>query len=254
MNRTGHFGIEPLLEEYLNPARASQYGLDVQKAIFEFIGKSRQMSEEAFSYFTDWFVFEYVMQNGMRVIESFARENPLNLPAEKIEMYRSVAKDNRYDFFEVTHAEKGFLRLVSMRDNETYDVLLQGKIHQAENRDVVICRIGKAGGLWYMLSDSLGLPNPSQKDREQMLAMFPVPSPKLTYEEIVAPEMANDFSLDVENLGEGQALVTGGDPHADDGCPICELTKKAKTEGRQPSMDELMRAFEEANSQGRDKK
>lgn len=252
MNKTNRFGIEPLLEEYLNPARASKYGMDVQKAIFEFIGKPRQMSEEAFSYFTDWFVFEYVMQNGMRVIERFAKENPLSLPSELIELYRDIAEDNRYDFFEVAHADKVSLRLTCIRDGQTYDALLQGKVHQAKSHDVIVCRIGRARNEWHVLTDSLGLPNPSKKDREQMLVMFPVPNPKLTYEEIVAPEMANSMmGMQAKQISDGTMILTGGEAHGDDGCPVCVCMRKAKEEGPSPTQTEIMQAFEEANLQER---
>jgi hypothetical protein len=254
-----YFGIEPILEEYLNPERDWKYANDVKRAINEFIGAPIQMPDSAFPFFADWFVFDYIAEDGRRILEKFVADNPTNLFPEIRTGYRDMLAENCFDFFDITRAFKRKVDLVRIRDGRTYTVRLPGKPHRMKTSDVLAGRIGKAGNEWWMLSfDPLAIARPSKSDRKRLLQVFPVPDSKFLYHEIVAPDLqeylAPDMNFDELKIPGGTTLITGGDPHLDDGCPVCEYTKKLKAEGREPNPKELQKAFEEVNTMQQQKR
>ncbi len=243
------FGVEPILEEYMHPARAWKYRSQIDRAITEFLGHPSHMPPAAAPHFADWLVFDFVTQDGISIIEKFVQENPAGLSSEELRSYEEACANNRYDFFEVTGVHNLVLDLKSLRDGRSYAAHLLGDEHKVQKKDVVVCRIAKVSDTWWILSnDMLGFPRPSRKGKQHMLRAFPIMDPKFIYAEIVSREKEVSLPMCTEKISDGEMLFSGCDTHEDDDCQICEYMKKVRTEGRAPNHDELMCAFDEANN------
>ena len=245
--------IGQVLDYFLDPEHGWMFGRDIQQALVEFMGNSMQISEEASGYFTEWFLFDYSFRNGKTPLQYFMQENPLKLSEKDILLYTELNKTQHHDFFEVLSIiQDKTLMLRSVRDGRTYEASERSTTNGPQIGDVLVCRIGKIDEVWELVSNNaLTLPNPSKKDLRRMQEQFPILNPKIVYHEIIEPEMIDPVNFSMEQLQEGAALISGaeGDMPDDgfDDCAVCQLMRKAKKEGRQPSQVELESAMREAN-------
>ncbi len=245
--------IAQALDYFLDPEHGWMFGQDIQRALVEFMGNSGQISEEAFGYFMEWFLFEHVLRNGKTPLQYFAQENPLKFSEETVRLYAEMDKTQHYDFFEVLSITKNkALELRSVRDGRRYAVSEKMATSGPRVGDVIVCRVGKVGEVWELISsDPIAMPKPSKNDIRRMREEFPIVNPKIVYHEIFDPEMIDPVDFSMEQLEEGSALVSGakgGMPEDGfDDCAVCQLTRKAKEGGRQPTQQELKAAIDEVN-------
>ena len=241
--------IEQVCDQYLNPKNAWMYEREVHCAMDEFLGSARNMPlpEAALPFFADWFVFDYPIFGTTTPLMRFHEINPLGLPSDALSECKRIIDANRYDFFEVIHNQRGNIRVRGVRSAEEFDIV--DRAMECPVGDVFLSRIINAGEGWQIASiDPIGLPSPSKRDKARMKNEFPALDPRVVYHEIVAIGEADlGVPVDIDKLADGQVMLTGGDAHADDGCPVCVVLREAKRKNRVPTEKELNKAFREAN-------
>ena len=244
-----HKIIEQVCDQYLNPKNAWMYEREVHLAMDEFLGSAKNMllPEAALPFFADWFVFDYPIFGTSTPLMRFHEMNPLGLPPDALSECKRIIDANRYDFFEVIDNKKGNIRARGVRSAEEFQIV--DKAMQCPVGDVFLSRIINVGEGWQIASiDPIGLPSPSKRDKARMKNEFPALDPRIVYHEIIAPGHADlELPLESEKLEDGTIVATGGNPHVDDGCPVCVVLRKAKEKNRVPTKKELNKAFEEAN-------
>ncbi len=248
--------IEILYEYYLNPERASMFGADVKRAMNEFMGGSRLLSATAFPHFSDWFIFDFKLSDGLTPVRRFSETSLHPMTSEERAVYKEIAEHNAFDFFEVSDAKKQNATFTGVRDRKRYEVAFPGNA-EMDNGDIIVCRIARVRGKWHIVSsDPIGMSSPSARDKRRMEREFPTFNPRVIYHEIVSAEdvigSLQKFGMSTDDLGNGTTLISGGDHSEDDNCPVCQTVRAAKEKGCTPTKEELTRAFKKAN--GRQKK
>lgn len=249
--------IEKIMEYYLNPEREFMFGTEVRRAMIAFIGGPQPLSPTAFSYFADWFLFDFTFAGGVPPVRRFPEANPLNLPANELAAYTELAEHNLFDFFEVSGLSKQRATFTNVRDGAVYTIMLPSGI-RIRNGDVIVCRIGRIRERWEMcFLDPIALPAPSLRDKQRMKTDFPVLNSQVVYHEIISREHIDAGSvppLTVTDIGKETKLVTGGIPSADDDCAVCQAMKRARAEGKALSEKELRAAIVEQNAKQNEKR
>lgn len=245
--------VAAALDYYFEPDHAWMFGADIRRAVTEFSGGAAAPdTAEAFGFFSEWFLFDFVFRDGMTPLWYFYDRNPLDLPPEKLNTYDGMAKSNRFDFFEVGVVEKDWgMKLMSVRDGATFDIHEKKATRDLQQGDVIACRIASVNGNWDIMGGAaFVIPKPSKRDKKRMRDDFPEFNVKIAYHELLIPSRT-ELLLSAHRFGNNEALITGGEE--DDDCPVCRLTREAKQEGRQLTKAELLRAMEKANKERRRK-
>lgn len=242
--------ISQVLDYYFVPEHDFMFGSDIERAMADFFGDPHgYIDKEASGYFTDWFLSDFVLMNGKTPIKYFYDTNPLKLPIEELQMYETMIKNNRYDFFEVKSVRRGKgMTLKSVRDGEEFKIYEKSATNDTVLGDVFLCRIIKMGDRWEIASGgTLAMSKPSARDRQRMKHDFSVLDPKIVYREIVLPERRAVGDIKTEMIAGGGTLMTGMTGNVsqeeEDDCAVCQSTKAAKQKGRAPTMDELKEAL-----------
>ena len=205
--------IERIIEHYLNPERAWMFGTEVIRAMAEFMGEpTAPMPPHASPYFADWFLFDFRFTDGQIPLIRYRGLNPHSLGEEELALLDEIAAHNRFDFFQVKKLHRKYFDADSVRSGDRFRI--EEKPETSINLgDIVVTRLARMGGAWRIVSlDTLGMPNPSARDLARMQNAFPVLDPRLVFQEIVAPEMA-DTEVSVDELEGGMAHVIGGIGH-----------------------------------------
>lgn len=176
--------FKTVFEYYLNPEREILFGTEIRRAMTEFAGTLPPIPPVALPFFADWFLFDFSLAGGEPPVRRFPKANPANLSAEALEPFTELALHNRFDFFLVSELTKQSVVCESVRDGSRYEIVRGGM--QTNKGDVVVCRIGRARGIWEVLNlDPIGM-SPSPRDLARMKTEFPLFDSRVAYHTIVA--------------------------------------------------------------------
>ena len=251
-----HVLLEKTLDYFLHPQNSWLYGHDVQRAMTVFSSSPNPLPEHCIDFFLDWFAFDFQFRPSQNLLRYASAFNPMQLGDEDIAALQEIAEHNRYDFFEVVSAGKRIsTELKSVRDESSYTLPASERIRKVRIGEVIVCRLGRMHGEWHLMMDQgVGMYRPGSKDRRRMRKDFPVFNSQVVWREIVS---ANAVLLDAEATADGEMIVSGfapGGSHTeDDNCAICQAMRKAKSENRQLTHEELTNAFAEANKDKKQK-
>ena len=111
------------------------------------------------SLFMEWITFDYVLQNGKKLIDNFISENPLKLSVQELEVYENL-KMNKYGMFEILKVKiDEYIDLESLQSGKIYRVKEKMGTHDAELKTLLFCRVGKVDDHWELIgSDSVSYP------------------------------------------------------------------------------------------------
>lgn len=254
--------FKTVFEYYLNPEREILFGAEVRRAMTAFAGAPPPMPIPALPYFADWFLFDFPFAGGEPPVLRFPKANPLNLSAEALAPFNELAEYNRFDFFSVSALTKERMTCASVRDGSRYSVA-RGGMQTAEG-EVVVCRIGRARGIWEVLNlDPIAMQRTSARDRERMKTGFPIFNAQVAYREIVAAGSVEGAGASSDTLPPHVAHISDSNsvvltasagknaPQEEfDNCAVCRLLKRCKEEGHNPSEAELKRAMDKDHTVG----
>lgn len=243
--------LEKTLDYFLHPQNSWLYGQDVHRAMTAFSGSLDPLPERSLDFFLDWFGFDFAFRSGQSLLKYACDSNPMQLGVEDLAALREIAEHNRYEFFEVVARARRATELQSVRDGSRYALANPERLRKVRVGEVIVCRLGRIQGGWHLMMDQgVGMYRPGASDKSRMQKGFPVLNSQVVWREIVS---ANAVLLDAEVMPDGEMLVSGfapGSSHQEeDDCPICRAMRKAKTEKRKLTHQELTDAFAEANKE-----
>ena len=241
--------VDRVLEYYLRPEHYSMFGLDVLGAMDEFTGqKGAKIEPDMMGHFTEWFLYDYKFNTGETPLEYFYNKNPFRLADEEREVYKNM-QNNLYDIFEVADLMPGSgMVFECVRTGEKYSVSEKAATQSLNKKDVVMCRIIDVGGVYEMAGGSvITLPRLAKGAKDFLYATNDKLTPKIAYSLIRGIKNGN-----FEKIGEDKVMITGAlggvSQEEYDDCAVCQLMKKCKEEGREPTEEELMQAMKKPNS------
>ncbi len=183
--------FQTVCEYYLNPERAILFGTEIYRAMDEFSVSPGPFPPAALSYFADWFLFDFAFAGGEPPIRRFPKANPRNLSPEELLPFGELADNNRFDFFRISALTKHDMIFESVRSGERFEVVRAGM--RAGEDDVAVCRIGRAGGKWEVLTPApIAMSAPSKPDIKRMKTHFPILNSRIVFHEIVAGGYVDD--------------------------------------------------------------
>lgn len=243
--------ITKVLDYYFASATASKHRDDVERAWEEFfvhgIPAVQEELAEAAGHFYEWFLHDFELQNGRTPLANFYADNPLNLPSPELGAYKDM-QENIYDFFEVLAVYRGKgLRLKHIRSGREYDIQEKAATYELHKRDTYLGRVMKVGDHCEITGGSIFVLPPLNEDLKWHLRNVTNEfNPKIAYQVFIRG-MAKNPNLASEMVGKNTTLASGnydGSRFEEyDDCPVCQVMKKAKMEGREPTQEELERAM-----------
>src|SRR3989338_2767139 len=103
---------------------------EVLRAFREFVGEKisktaamEKIGIESEGYFNEWFLYDYVREDGMTILEHFVSANPLQLTDGEMRFYKTLLESNRYGLFEIIRVEQMIgMTLKDLQTGTRYDV------------------------------------------------------------------------------------------------------------------------------------
>ena len=99
---------------------APEFSGEVMRALKDFFnrsdldkGGSLNTTEQSEVFFNEWFLYDFILENGNTVLDDFITNNPFNLKNEEMELYQNLL-DNKYGIFEVLDLELG--KSITLKD------------------------------------------------------------------------------------------------------------------------------------------
>lgn len=126
------------------------YQADAAIAIREFFQSEKAdydrevtITDREDSLFMEWITFDYVLQNGKKLIDNFISENPLKLSVQELKVYEDL-KMNKYGMFEILKVKiDEYIDLESLQSGKIYRVKEKMGTHDAQVKTILFCRVGK---------------------------------------------------------------------------------------------------------------
>lgn len=246
--------ISKALEYYFDPEHKWMFGEELNRAIGEFFeSKGASLDPESVGHFSEWFLFDYKMQNGKTPLVYFCDSNPFRLPMDALSQYKDM-QENVFDVFEVKAVKmnEGFV-MNGVNTGREFKVKEKSLTHSAKKNDAVACRIFKCGDHYEIAGGSASLlPSMAPEALKHFTDSITPLNPKGMFHILVKTQDFFDNGLmSAEKIGNDEMLVSGSRIGATqeeyDDCAVCQLMKKAKEEGRSPTTCELEKAFNEVN-------
>lgn len=89
-----------------------KYEKEILKALKEFFNRpnlgqdgSLEMNEKSEGLFNEWFLYDFVLNNGKTVLADFIEENPLKLSKEDLILYKDLLNTNEYGLYKVIRVD-----------------------------------------------------------------------------------------------------------------------------------------------------
>ncbi|MFA6585247.1 MAG: hypothetical protein WCS97_02300 [Candidatus Paceibacterota bacterium] len=238
--------LSRLLNYFLHPDHVWMFGNEVHRAMDEFSGDTGPISEDAYEYFLDWFLFNFHYQGSETPLSYTHRTNPLNFSLEDLEGLKSILEHNRFGYFEVKATNHGRMMLMAIDDSKQYEIADTAGVLDVAAGDVFICRIAPIKGEWRVLNSSVLALQPTVRDWEIIRSRH-IRDSREVYNEVIHGNV-EPADLSVSEIEENLTLISEwlheGSSKEDDDCPVCRVMRKAKEEHRQPSHEELTNAFQ----------
>lgn len=264
--------IAQVLNHYFAPINRSLYGKELDRASKEFFGEEGKVPDSLSEtgYFSEWFIFDFKMENGKTPLEHFWQDNPVELTKEEREEYR-VMGTNFYSAFEITRIDygKGFT-LTDLVTDTPYEVREKSMTRDVAPKNTVFCRLMKVGAHdehWEIAGGStLYTAMPAQEMRKHLEELGKPIDPRKMYaimkdqeaeEEAVGEERPDIASLNLEHAGIEMKRHPGGrieligsyegpTEESYDGCSVCVVIRRAQENGdKMPDPETLRDAIEE---------
>lgn len=168
-----------IYDHYFDPDAERVEVSEFRDALQRFFRSKDNLGEERLALFNEWLLFDQPMRSpdGVRetLLARWIRENPFRIGSMQMRLYRAVANDNKYGWFEIVAVEVDHgLTLKCLADDTVYDVLEKGGTHGVAVGMVVISRVGKYDDHYELVgSDGTLVPTaPKGRDLKQFKAQW----------------------------------------------------------------------------------
>jgi len=247
--------VTRILDYYMSPDGALMFfKKDIERAFEEFFDGKPDFPPplDAVGHFNEWFLFDFKLSTVETPLEYFYNKNPLRLSPEELIEYKDM-QENVYDIFEVkdVYKNKG-LSLYSVRSEKKYEVREKSATDDLHKGDLLVCRIIKIDDHYELAGGSSFVLQPGEKGVDTFTADETSEiNPKIIFHALIAQNSESNFRED--KIVDDDALLVSGSldgrlsQEEDDDCAVCQLMRKTREEGRQPTREELERAMKEAN-------
>jgi hypothetical protein len=149
-----HGLIGKILDYYFS---RDKYKRELDRATREFFSLSEDsvifsIDEAAAPFFNEWFVYDFKLKNGKRVIEDYCDLNPYKFNMIELAECRYLLK-NVYGFLKILKVDLGArLEVEDIASGETYYVREVSGTYQLQPEYVIISRIAKIGDHYELVS------------------------------------------------------------------------------------------------------
>ena len=147
---------------------------DLLRAKGEFsmgMGHMAFSSSKSEGFFNEWFLYDFVLSNGLTPLQDFVKNNPLNLKDDEMHFYKVLLENNHYSLYEILDIKIG--RQLKLRDtftNKEYDVLEHMGTYEAKKGAVTFGRVAKTLDHYELVgADTLMLDIKTKKDIDQIV-------------------------------------------------------------------------------------
>ncbi len=111
----------------------------------DFFGAGYRPTEQEFSWFIEWYVFEFRLASGRTVLQELVHDNPLNDSPEELETYRALSKAE-FGMHEVLRIDLGQgLRLRNLHTGEEIEVTERSGTYQLKVGQMMFARVAWFG-------------------------------------------------------------------------------------------------------------
>jgi len=179
--------ISKVYEYYFTTPRYSE---EVMRALREFFdlpkldkGGSLETDEKSEGLFNEWFLYDFILQNGRVVIDDFIIDNPLNLKDIEMELYRNLS-DNHYGVFEALEVELGkSITMLDLQTGKKWTVQEFSATYDIIKDSLFFGRIGKVGDHYELIgADTFSLQGVSEEIKKSFRKMKLKLKPKIARE------------------------------------------------------------------------
>lgn len=243
--------ITRVFDYYFNPAFEYVFGKEIERSLVEFFGglPIGEIDPASQGHFEEWFLFDFKIKDNKSPLRLFYEGNPLKLSSEELSIYKDM-QENYFDFFEVIEIEAAkSATLRSTRLNKSFSVLEKTATKDLKKGDWVILRVFKNED-HYEITGGSAISFPGMKTKQAKKFTSGVRTelnPKVVYGLLKGMENPR-----IQELEGGGALLSGGSgpfPQEEyDNCAVCQLLKRCKEEGRNPTEKEMRRAMKVAGT------
>jgi hypothetical protein len=138
------------------------YENDMDRAIFEFFGKSPHevyegeelSNDDIYKLLCEWFVFDFKLSNGKPPLVDMCERNPMRWTSDVMNEYNSM-RENEYGFFEICSVVSGQVEVESLQYNKKYTVKEFSAVPQLRPRQSIIVRIAHVGDVYEFVSSKI---------------------------------------------------------------------------------------------------
>jgi len=217
--------------------------------------------------FSEWFLFDFILEDGKTPLAHFADENPLKLPENELAIYRSM-QENEYGVFEVKEVRYGKgMTLQNMQTGKVYDVDEVSGTWQITRGNVLFVRVINVGDDTHEIAGGSTVYIPARvREVEGMMPQEVKSGREKITPQIVFALVNGDFKkgygisddqpsildLDITHAGieikkhaSGYIEIIGSyegpTEESYDSCPVCVVIKKAHKEGKKMPDPETLR-------------
>jgi len=129
------------------------YTAEIMRALLEFFddpdlrpGGSFEADEKSKGFFNEWFLYDFVLENGGSPLANFVARNPLELSAIKMTLYKDLLATHEYGLFEVLKVDvNNGLLLKNLQTGERIYVKEQKLTLQVKPGAIFFSRVGQVG-------------------------------------------------------------------------------------------------------------
>lgn len=131
--------ISRVFEYYFTNLR---YRADAKRALTEFLDGGTMWRQDG-GMFNEWFIYDFVLAEGLTPLEHFIAKNPLSLSGTSLDIYRDL-HENTYGLFEARDIERGKgMTLVDVKTKHPYSIEEVSASRSLKRGDLFFGRIGK---------------------------------------------------------------------------------------------------------------